>query len=445
MTPAADRPHTDDALPNGLRLVAVHTPAAPLAEIRLVLPWARTAPRLAAAQRLLAACLGTGARTPGGRLRTRQDIADRAADLGAELSTVVTPESLVLSAGVLAEGLPGALGLLADLLLRPVHQEREIALAHARPPAPGARPLGRNLLRTALLTDAFGAHPLLAPPAPDAAAGPPTAADLHALHRRVVVPAGSVLLITGDADPRRTADTAAQALADWSGGPSGLVLPPFARAEPRPGRTRRTDPEAAQALVLTAGPAARGDAALHLAQLVLGGHASGRLARRVRDRHGLAYAVSATLRENRAGAWLETEAAGAPGTADRIAAEVTGCLHELAADGPTPDEFERARAYALGFTRFALATRAEEATALAGFLAAGLPLHWLDDHRSALTALTPARVAEAAARFLDPRHTALATLDTPPAPPRPEPAPPASAPPEPVPHGHHPHETESPA
>ncbi|NEC75522.1 insulinase family protein, partial [Streptomyces rochei] len=103
------------------------------------------------------------------------------------------------------------------------------------------------------------------------------------------------------------------------------------------------------------------------AQLVLGGHASSRLTRRLRERHGLAYAVDARIRQNRAGCWLEIDCAGAPGTADRLAEEVTACLAELAATGPTPEETRRARRYAAGFTRFALATRAEEASALAGF------------------------------------------------------------------------------
>ncbi|MFD7831345.1 M16 family metallopeptidase [Kitasatospora sp. NPDC059803] len=408
-TTPTDRPHLDTVLPNGLRLVAVHTPDAPLAELRLVIPWARTDPGSAAAQYALAACLGTGARTPAGRSLTRQDIADQAADLGAELSTVVTAESLVISVGVLSPGLAKALDLLAALLLRPVYADRETALAHARLPGSGRRPAARTRLRAALLARAFGDHPMLAAPS---AAPPPRPAELHSLHRCAVVPAGSVLLITGEADPVAVGAWAGAALGSWQGSPSDLLLPAFARSTPDPGRTTVTPVDTAgQAMLLTAGPAARGHAPLHLAQLVLGGHASSRLAQRLRDRHGLAYAVSATLRENRAGCWLETEAAGAPGTAARLADEATGCLSELAEHGPTAAEVERARAYALGFTRFALATRAEEATALAGFLAAGLPLDWLDHYRGALAEVTVRHVAEAAAEFLDPTRAAIATLD----------------------------------
>lgn len=145
--------------------------------------------------------------------------------------------------------------------------------------------------------------------------------------------------------------------------------------------------------------------------MALGGYASSLLARRVRDRHGLAYAISAQIRGNRAGDWLEIECAGAPGTAARIAEEITDCLRELATDGPTPQELDRARAYATGFTRFALATRTEEASALAGFAAAGLPLDWLATYRRALAEVTHAHVAEAAARFLHPSRTLIATLD----------------------------------
>ncbi|MBX4175287.1 insulinase family protein, partial [Streptomyces geysiriensis] len=116
-------------LPNGLDTVVVTVPGAPLAELRLVLPYARTEPALAVAQELLATGLGTASTT-----RDRRSVADLAAGLGAELSTVVTAEHLVWSAGVLAEGLPAALELLADLLLRPAYDRPAAARHPAAPP-----------------------------------------------------------------------------------------------------------------------------------------------------------------------------------------------------------------------------------------------------------------------------------------------------------------------
>ncbi|MFE9221822.1 M16 family metallopeptidase [Streptomyces lavendulae] len=411
----------DTTLGNGLRVVVVRTHGAPLAEVRLVLPYARTAPHLAEAQELLAALFGTGTgacATAGAR--TRQDVADLAADLGAELSTVVTAESLVVAASVLRAGLPGVLALLSDLLLRPAYREAELALAQRRAAVSPRTPGPRQRLRRALLGHAFGTHPLVDPPTAPAAATTPE--DLYALHARAVVPDGAVLLVTTPDDPDEVGVRVRELLAPWSGGPSGLVLPPFARRAPRPGRIALTEPAgtaaaagSGQALVLCAAPAVPdghpAHAPLHLAQLILGGSASSRLARRVRDRHGLAYAVSADLRGNRAGDWLEIECAGAPGTAGRIAGEITDCLRELAADGPSPEEVERARAYASGFTRFALATRTEEASALAGFAAAGLPLDWLEGYRDRLAKVTHHQVAEAAAYFLDPARVAVSTLD----------------------------------
>ncbi|MEV6394001.1 insulinase family protein [Streptomyces sp. NPDC051907] len=407
-----NRKTADTTLGNGLRVVAVLAPGAPLAELRLVLPYASTEPSCAAAQELLAALLGTGTRAPA---RTRQDVADRAADLGAELSTVVTAESLILATSVLSAQLPGAMDLLADLLLRPRYSEDELALAQRRAAASPRRPGPRQRLRRAALRHGFGAHPLTDPAGPrDVSA--PASADLDALHARVVVPDGALLLMTTGAEPDDALRLVRERLDAWTGGPSGLTLPPFARREPRPGRIDLVSQSpAGQAMVLTAGPAVPvadpGHAPLHLAQLTLGGLASSRLARRVRDRHGLAYAVCADLRENRAGSWLEIECAGAPGTAGRIAEEITACLRELADDGPTAREVERARAYAAGFTRFALATRTEEASALAGFAAAGLPLDWLDAYRAELAEVTHRHVAEAAAYFFDPDKTVIATHD----------------------------------
>ncbi|MCL8015257.1 pitrilysin family protein [Streptomyces sp. AS02] len=391
-------------LPNGLDTVVVTAPGAPLAEIRLVLPYARTEPALAAVRELLAAGLGTATVS-----RDRRAVADRAADLGAEFSTVVTAEQLVLSVSVLAEGLPGALELLADLLLRPAYDHLP------RPgsgPAPRTSPGPRTRLRRAQLRHAFGGpHPLV----DDHHATGTADVDLLAFHRRAVVPAGAVLLILGGDEPDRVLTAVREELADWTGGPSGLTLPPFPRPEPTPGRLALHDPSADQALLLTAGPAVPvphpGHTALHLAQTVLGGHATSRLTRRLRERHGLAYAVDARIRQNGAGCWLEIDCAGAPGTGDRLAEEVTACLAELARSGPTPEETHRVRRYTAGFTRFALATRAEEASALAGFAASGMDLDWLTRYPDAIAEVTDRHIAEAAARFLDPARTLVATLD----------------------------------
>ncbi|WP_097866487.1 M16 family metallopeptidase, partial [Streptomyces sp. rh34] len=398
---------TAAVLPTGLRVLATHAPGAPLAELRLVIPYARTEPGLAAAQELLAACLGTGSRD-----RTRQEIADRAADLGAEISTVVTAESLILSVSVLAPGLPGALDLLAELLVRPRYEAGEVALAQRRAAAAPRAPASRVRLRRAALAHGFGPHPLTSrsggtAPLLDVVSLAPDA--LGALHTRAVVPGGSSLVVLAGAEPDTVLRLANERLAPWTGGPSGLTLPRFTRQDPRPGRVGldvveggggvggdRTARPGDQALVLAVGPAVPTadpeHAPFHLAQLLLGGYASARLGRRIRDRHGLAYAVSARLRENGAGGWLEIECAGAPGSADRISGEITRCLRELAARGPSPAEVDRARAYATGFTRFALATRAEEASALAGFAAAGLEPDWLDGYRDRLAAVTPAQV-----------------------------------------------------
>jgi zinc protease len=394
-------------LPNGLDTVLVTVPGAPLAEIRLVLPYARTEPALAAAQELLAAHLGTATTT-----RDRQAVADRAADLGGEFSTVVTAEHLVLSASVLTEGLRDALELLADLVLRPALPQTVAGDGH-RGPTPAPRPAGpRTALRRAQLRHAFGGpHPLV-DDAPDGVA----VLDVRALHRRAVVPRGAVLLVMSGEAPERVRVAVEAELGEWAGAaPSGLVLPPFPRAEPTPGRLALCAPDADQALFLTAGPAIPapepGHTALHLAQVVLGGHATSRLTRRLRERHGLAYAVDASIRQNGAGCWLEIDCVGAPGTGDRIADEVTACLAELAEGGPTAEEMRRARRYAAGFTRFALATRAEEASALAGFVAGGLPVDWLTTYPDALAEVTDARVTEAAAHYLDPTRTLVATLD----------------------------------
>ncbi|MGW3271263.1 M16 family metallopeptidase [Streptomyces kronopolitis] len=400
----------------GLQTVVVPAPGAPVAEIRLLIPYARTGRLPAPVHTLLPACLGTGTAQ-----RSRQAIVERAADIGAELSTVVTAESLLMSLSVLGDHLPEAVELLAEILLSPAYRSDELDLVRARARAAPTADGPRTRLHRALLHRRFGPGPLtLAPPSVDRLQAV-TTDELHALHREAIVPDGSVLLVMTDTGPDTDQLHAllADRLAGWTGGPSGLLLPHIAHRTPSCDALHLTDPHTkpAQALVMAISPATPTQEpdhpALHLAQLVLGGYGSSRLMERIRNRHGLTYGVSTTIRETRAGAWLETECAGAPGTADRIARIIEETLHELSQTGPTGDEADRARQYAIGFTRFGIATRTEAASAYAGFVAQGLAPHWLTTYAARLADTSRSDIAEAAARYLTPATATFGSLDTP--------------------------------
>lgn len=409
-------------LNNGLQIVAVQVPRSPLAELRLVVPFARVHHEYAAAQELLATCLGTGTRFPDDRPnRNRRDISDLAADLGAELGTVVTAESLIMSAAVLSVGLSDLLRLVGDILVRPHYGRDELEIAQARASAtiPGDN-ISAQMRRAALL-HGYGDHPLssgcagVASPLEDMLAC--AVEDLYCLHSQTIVPEGSLLLLQADGDPERLIQHAGEALRDWKGGPSHLTLTPFPHPRPKPGRVRlqptaKADPASH---VLAIGPALCASephqAAFHLATTVLGGHPNARLQRHLRDELGLSYAPQVDTRETAAGCWLEIWSRGAPGSGESLTEAVCSTLRGFAENGPNPAELERARAHARGFTMFALSTRAETATALAGIAAAGLPLNWLTDYRAALDAVTIEEVAKAARSFLHPDGMVTVTSD----------------------------------
>ncbi|MGW5116444.1 M16 family metallopeptidase [Streptomyces noursei] len=407
---------THDHSAQGLHTVVVPDPGAPVAEIRLLIPYARTGRFPLPVQELLPACLATGTIR-----RNRQGIVEHAADIGAELSTVVTAESLLLSVSVLAECLPEAVELLAEVLLSPAYRMGELDLVRSRAQARATADGPRTRLHRALLHHRFGPGPLTATPPSTGILQAVTTDDLHALHRDAIVPHGSVLLVMADTGPDtdRLHTLLADRLTGWSGAPSGLVLPPLDHRTPPAHSLNLTDatPDPTRALVMALSPAvpscSPSHPALHLAQLVLGGYGSSRLMERLRTRRGLVYGVSTTVRDTRAGAWLETECAGAPGTADRITRVIVDTLHELSEAGPTAAETDRARQYALGFARFGLATRAEAASAYAGFVAQGLAPDWLTTYAARLADIRRADITEAAARHLTPTKTTFATLDTP--------------------------------
>jgi len=406
----------ETTLPSGLRLVVVPRPGVPLVELRLRVPFAAPNARNAGVHAARGSVL-SGAVLLGTQRHDQTGIAQLLQSHGAEMSVSTDADRLLFSTTLLPDGLGPVVGVLAELLTEagyPADQvdgERDrlaerLAIARSQP---------GTIARMALAARRFGAHPY-AIQLPDAElVSAVRAPALRRLHRERVLPAGSILVLVGDLDPRAATDTVAAALEGWNGKGKAVEAP--AVTEQRPAGIELVDrPGAVQSNLRLGGPApSRTDAdlsATRLAAMIYGGYFSSRLVENIRERRGYSYSPRSALDHQRATSSFLVEA--------DVATEVTGpalleTMYELgriALAPVTEAELDGARRYILGSMALSTATHAGLASTLSALLGAGLPADWLRTHQRELSAVTVEQVQDAAARYLAPeRLTAVVVGD----------------------------------
>ncbi|MGA6164049.1 M16 family metallopeptidase [Amycolatopsis magusensis] len=401
---AADLSHVDTKLANGLRVLAVRKDTVPLVELRLSIPFAGTDPLHPATAEVLAETIITGTAR-----RDRVAIDTELALIGGELSTVVDPERLAVSASALASGLPTLLDVLADLLTEASYADAEVARESARliERLAIARTQPRTIAREALQRRRYGNHPATfeVPQAEDVAKVDP--AGVRRLHADSVLPKNSTMVIVGDIDPEQVVADLERALSGWASDKAATVLPDLPELTggdvllvPRPGAVQSQLRLSAQALRRTDPRYAH----LQLANLAYGGYFSSRLVENIREDKGYTYSAHSGFEFTGNSATLLVDADTAT---DVTAAALLETRYELARLGlvpPTADEVESVRQYAIGSLGISTSSQTGLAGQLSALAQAGLGFEWLAGHPERLAAVTAEEVAEAALDFFAPNR-----------------------------------------
>jgi predicted Zn-dependent peptidase len=402
-------------LPNGLRVAVFADHRLPIVQMQLLIPAGTAqdpdgAPGVAnAVVQLLRA--GTSSR-PAAVLEADVD------RLGGSLAGSATRDFSSVNASFLAADFDAGLELLADAVVNPVFPPEELDRAR--------RQLAARLYQTqrnpAVLADgqlwetAFAGHPYGRPPLGSLPAL--ARLDWNALrgfHGDFYRPDRAVLAIAGDVDPDRAFAAAADRFGDWAGRAAAAAAPP-APVPPAAPRIRVVDrPDVARSEVrvgLLCPPQTEPDAlALQIAEHLLAGSGpSSRLARSL-PAGGMAPA------ELRSSFVILKDAGllsvGGPVPNDSVAVFVARVRDELARlAGQPPDEAEVAAAQhtlAGGFP-LQFQTPAALLAQWTGAEGYGLGVAWLDRYAAEIAAVPPARVAQAAARWLDPAHMVVVAV-----------------------------------
>ncbi|WP_229674454.1 M16 family metallopeptidase [Nakamurella endophytica] len=402
--PRPVRPPTlrQEVLGSGLTVVAVRKPGVPLVEVRLRVPFGGRSPEHAARAEVLAATvlLGTGT-------RSRSQVDAELAAVGGHLDARVDPQRLLLTGSVLSSGLPVLLDVLADSLTDPRYGREDVAGERDR--------IGEHLAMAAsqpsvvarekLQQLRFGDHPA-ALDNPDAGlVAAVTPAVVRNLHRRAVLPAGSVLVLVGDLRPADAVRRVADALGGWTpAGPARtLAVPPAVTGGPVHAFHRDGAVQSQVRLTAAAVDRTHEDyPAVQLANLVYGGYFSSRLVENIREDKGYTYSAHSSLEfwPGRAAVTIGFDTATASTAAALLEARYE--LGRLALVPPKDAEVEAARQYALGTLATSLSTQAGYASTLSALLGFGLEPGWLQRHAARLAAVTPGEVARAAATVFAP-------------------------------------------
>jgi len=420
-------PGSERTVDNGLTVIAIERRSVPLVELRLRVPFERTAldPPFVARAALMSQTLFSGTAT-----MSTVDIAAALQTVGGALSAGVDADRLLVTGNGLAGGLSDILGIMSDVLTGATFPEGEVETERARliDRVQVAQSQPQHLARVALQKRMYGEHPYSVQTPSIEDIKPLGTAEMAALHADRVHPARATLVIVGDVDADAVLDLVADKLGGWNGAGSTESLPPAPplAAGPIMLANRPGSVQTSMRLALPAVTRTHPDhAALQLANLVFGGYFSSRWVENIREDKGYTYSPHSVVEHSTAGSAIILGA--------EVATEVTAAalletwyeLGRLATTAPGEDELEQARQYALGSLLLGMSTQAGLAGLASTYAGFGLRLDFLAQHAARLGSASRDEVARVAAEYLAPAKAAtvllgdagvvagsLATLDT---------------------------------
>ena len=397
---------------NGLTVIAIERRSVPLVELRLRVPFERTAldPPFVARAALMSQTLFSGTAT-----MSTVDIAAALQTVGGALSAGVDADRLLVTGNGLASGLSDILGILSDVLTGATFPEGEVETERARliDRVQVAQSQPQHLARVALQKRMYGEHPYAVQTPSIEDIKPLGTPDMAAMHAARVHPAGATLVIVGDIDADAVLDLAADKLGGWNGEGSTESLPPAPplAAGPIMLANRPGSVQTSMRLALPAVNRTHPDhAALQLANLVFGGYFSSRWVENIREDKGYTYSPHSVVEHSTAGSAIILGA--------EVATEVTAAalletwyeLGRLATTAPGEDELEQARQYALGSLLLGMSTQAGLAGLASTYAGFGLRLDFLAQHAARLGSASRDEVARVAAEYLAPAKAATVLL-----------------------------------
>jgi zinc protease len=403
----------ETTLPNGLRVVVIEQRRLPLVSFRLAFRSGDSSDpsELPGLTDVMADMLVEGTES-----RTSRQVAEEVARYGATLAAGASSDYMTVSASSLSSYADVVLELLADVTLRPIFPEDELALAKANAQqnliAQRAQP--SFLASEAVASVLFGQHPY--------AVVAPTPESIEALsrdalvrhHRQLLVPNNAVLLVSGDVERAQLLEQVERLFGGWQ--PGEVSKPEFPAP---PGRNERTAylvdrPGSAQTNILVANASIKRTDPDYFAVLVmhtiLGGNASARLFMNLREEKGYTYGAYTQLDARRL--------AGSFRVTTEVRNEVTGAslkeifyeLERVRSEDVSDKELTDAKTYLTGIFPIRLETQEGLIDQLVQIRMHDLPDDYLLTYRDQIQRVTKQDVRRAAERYVTPDRAAVVVV-----------------------------------
>ena len=400
--PAVTRLHLDSGTP----VLAARHGRLPIASVVLVVDaglYVEPAERAGLAW-LTASTLDTGA---GGR--SGDALAWAFERLGAELDAEATADTLLVRLTVPIARLDEALGLFADVVLRPdfpadeVDRLREEQLAEILQREKEPRAHASDVFLRSLFGDLAYGRPLVGLPDRVRTLDRDAVVRFHTEH---FTPARSTIVVAGDIDPERVRAVLDPLFGAWTVRAAPAVAPPMTPAEPGAVVHIVDRPDAVQSEIRVGHIGVERkhpDAfALRVMNTILGGAFTSRLNLNLRERNGFTYGVRSGFGFRRAPGPFLIQTGVATEVTARAIREILNEVNALRDAGATPEEVENARDYMAGIMPLELETTEQLAVRLTDLPVYDLPLDDLARYRPFIEAVTAEDVSRVAVEQLRP-------------------------------------------
>ena len=389
-------------LPHGVNVIIVAHHKQPVVTVTLAMP---AGDAYAPADKTGLTDLVAELLTKGTASRTADQIAAQVEGAGGSIGAYSDNDFLRISVSTLAENLPQALTVLADVVTHSTFPATELELARTRALSGLQLELSEpsSIAERIFRHEVYGDNPYGRNATP-ASVRAITRDDVLAFYRARVRPAGALLVVAGDVQPLAVQRLAARAFAGWRGAPAPT---PPAVAPPTRSSTEIVlvnKPGAVQSNILAGftfiSPRDSAVYPLTVMNKVLGGGVDARLFLILREQKSWTYGAYSRFTRPRGTGMFEANAEVRTPVTDSALAELMRQLARMRTEVPADSEITAAKNYLVGNFPLTIQTPEQIAGAVASARLLGLPDDYVPRFRDRLAAVTPAQLGAADRRYL---------------------------------------------
>jgi zinc protease len=352
----------------------------------------------------------------GTTTRTAEQISEAIEGVGGSLRAGADADFLTVSATVLADDLPLAFDLVADVARRPSFPATELELVRQRTLSGLRAQLGQpgEIARRRFVEAVYGmGHPYGTSPTP-ASVEAVTRQELVELHARAFRPDAAVLVVAGAVDAAQARALAERHFGDWQPGaaPRAALPAPADRGPTRIALVHR--PGSVQATLRIGHIGIRPEEPdffpLQVMNRVLGGGFTSRLMQTLRDERGWTYGAGSAFTLPREVGVFSATTEVRTAVADSAVAEILAQLRVLRDEPMDPAEMQSAVSFLVGSFPLTVETAGQIAGQIARARLVGRPLEHITEYRERIQTVTPEEVTRAARRHVDPDRTVVVVV-----------------------------------